>query len=61
MVKIFLHASILLTHGRPSARLYLRAFSKLDSYQSENQEILFLLHFEYFCHVFFKSNSPDIF
>ena len=52
MVKTFLHASIHLRHGRPSARLYPRAFSKLDAYQSEDQDILFLLRFEYLCHVF---------
>ena len=43
MLKTFLYAS---------ARLYPRAFSKLDAYQSEDQDILFLLHFEYLCHVF---------
>ena len=26
-------------------------FSKLDVYQSEDQDILFLLHFEYLCHI----------
>ena len=52
VVKIALHASVLLRHGRPSSRLYPRAFSKLDAYQSEDQDILFLLQFEYLCHVF---------
>ena len=50
--KNFLHTSIHLRHGRPSARLYPRAFSKLDAYQSEDQDILFLLRFECLCHVF---------
>ena len=27
-------------------------FFKLDDYQSEYKDILFLLHFEYLCHVF---------
>ena len=52
VVKIFLHVSILLRKGRPSAKVYPRAFSKLDDYQSEYKDILFLLHFEYLCHVF---------
>ena len=62
VIEIVLHASILLKHGRPSTRLYPRAFSKLeDAYQSEGQDILFLLYFEYLCqsHIF-KSNSPNI-
>ena len=37
--------------GRPSSRLYPCDFSKLDAYQSEHQDILFLLHFVYLCHV----------
>ena len=27
-------------------------FSKLDAYQSEDQDISFLFHFQYLCHVF---------
>ena len=39
VVEIVLSASIFLRHGRPSSNLYLRPFSKLDSYQSEDQDI----------------------
>ena len=52
VVKIVLHVSIPLRHGRPSTRFYPLAFSKLDAYQSEDQDILFLLHFDYLCHLF---------
>ena len=52
MAEIVLRASILRWHERHSSRLYPHAFSELDVYQSENQDILFPLHFEYLYRVF---------
>ena len=52
VVEIVLHASIRLWQGRPSLRLYPHALSKLHAFQSEDQDILLPLHFEYLYHVF---------
>ena len=48
----FLHSSIHLKHGKPSLRLYPRTVSKLDTYQFEGQDILFVLNFEYLGYVY---------
>ena len=51
MVEIDLRASVLVWHRRPSSRLYPRAFSKLDAYQPEDQDILLPLHLRIFTFV----------
>ena len=52
--KMFCGRNCFVCFNTPMARetLHPRAFSKLDTYQPGDQDILFSLHFEYLYHVF---------
>ena len=52
VVETVLNTSVLPWQGWPASRLHPCAFSKLDTYQSEGQAILIILHCGYLCRAF---------